>query len=162
MRGGNFLVIDQLPMRLRLQTRVAGTPPAIMARFDEALFRQLSPPGIKVELLQFDGSKTGDRVHIRLHLPLFQAHDWISDIVEHGSDNTKSWFVDQGSTLPWFLSFWRHQHIVRLADNGSEIIDDIEFKGPAWLPDFLLVPVLWLQFAWRKPIYRKVFGVVGR
>lgn len=129
-----------------------------MARFDEALFRQLAPPGIRVELLRFDGSETGHRVHIRLYLPLFPAQDWISDIVEHGSNETESWFVDQGVTLPWFLSYWRHRHVVRLVGGGSEIVDDIEFRGPAWLPDLLLAPVLWAQFAWRKPIYRRVFG----
>ncbi|MDP5170151.1 MAG: hypothetical protein NWR72_07890 [Bacteroidia bacterium] len=146
-------------MRITLSTPVAGHHAGIMARFDRELFEQLSPPGAKVDLIRFDGSETGDLVHIRLHLPLMPAQNWISKIVDHGSDDNTSWFVDEGKTLPWFLSAWQHRHVVKQEGDHSLIIDDIRFTAPLWLPDFLLYPVLWAQFAWRRPVYRRVFGV---
>lgn len=145
-------------MHLLLSTPVSGHHRDIMARFDRNLFEQLTPPGAKVDLIRFDGSETGNIVHLRLKMPLMPAQDWISEIVEHGSNDQESWFVDQGTTLPWFLSYWQHRHVVKKAGDHSEIIDDIRFKGPVWLPDFLMYPVLWAQFAWRKPVYKRIFG----
>lgn len=145
-------------MHLLLSTPVTGHHRDIMSRFDRSLFEQLTPPGAKVDLVRFDGSETGNIVHLRLKMPLMPAQDWISEIVEHGSNDQESWFVDQGTTLPWFLSYWQHRHVVKKAGAHSEIIDDIRFKGPVWLPDFLMYPVLWAQFAWRKPVYQRIFG----
>ena len=42
--------------------------------------------------------------------------------------------------------------------DGTEIVDDITYKTPTWLTDYLLYPVMWLQFAARKPVYRRVFS----
>lgn len=147
-------------MRLFLSTPVSGHHTSIMSRFDRSLFQQLTPPGAQVDLVRFDGSTTGDTVHLRLKMPFMPAQDWISEIVEHGSTAQESWFVDQGTTLPWFLTYWRHRHVVKQSGDHSEIIDDIEFQGPTWLPDVLMYPILWAQFAWRKPIYRQIFGAV--
>lgn len=149
-------------MRLIIQTPVQGDYREVLARFDQALFEQLTPPGAKVELLRFDGSETGDLVHIRLFLPLMKPQDWVSEIVDHGTNEQQAWFVDEGRTLPWFLSQWQHRHVVRQADGHCVIVDDITFRGPVWLPDAALYPVLWLQFAARRPVYRRVFGEVGK
>ena len=94
-------------MRLTIQTPVRGDYREVLARFDQTLFEQLTPPGAKVELLRFDGSETGDLVHIRLFLPLMRPQDWISEIVDHGTDAQQAWFVDEGRTLPWFLNSWQ-------------------------------------------------------
>ncbi|TAE59212.1 MAG: hypothetical protein EAZ89_02710, partial [Bacteroidetes bacterium] len=79
-------------------------------------------------------------------------------IIEDGSSDQEAWFVDQGRVLPFFLREWRHVHRVVKTETGSEIVDDILFKSPRWLPGFLLYPVLYLQFAGRKPVYQAVFG----
>ena len=149
-------------MNLKISTKVAGDHRVVMKGFTRDLFEQLTPPGIKVELVRFDGSETGDTVHLRLMMPLLPPQDWISEIVDHGSNEEKSWFVDKGTTLPWFLSFWEHHHLVENAEQGSVIIDDIRFKSASWIPDFLMYPILWLQFAGRKPVYKRVFGTPYR
>ncbi len=146
-------------MKLILSTRVSGHHQDIIRGFNRGLFEQLTPPGAQVDLVRFDGSETGDIVHLRLSLPFMSAQDWISEIVDHGSDEQQSWFVDRGTKLPWFLNKWEHRHIVKQVDKSHcDIIDDIRYAGPTWLPDPFLYPVLWMQFAWRKPVYRKVFG----
>jgi ligand-binding SRPBCC domain-containing protein len=42
-------------------------------------------------------------------------------------------------------------------DEGTIIIDDITFRTPSILTDYLFYPLLYLQFLYRKPIYKKVF-----
>lgn len=145
-------------MRLTLQTPVAGDYRQVLARFDRTLFAQLTPPGAKVELVRFDGSHEGDVVHIRLHLPLLPAQDWVSHITDEGETAERAWFTDEGQQLPFFLRRWRHQHIVENRGQRCVIVDAIEFGTPVWLPAILLWPVLWAQFAYRKPVYRRVFG----
>lgn len=143
-----------------LRTRVKGRPSEIMARFDKSLFEALTPPGAGVKLLRFDGSETGDQVHIQMSF-LFGLikQDWHAHISDHGQDTQQVWFIDEGVKLPFFLKSWRHRHIAKVVDDThSEIIDDIYFKSPFFLLDPLMYPIMWLQFAYRKPIYRRIFG----
>lgn len=150
-------------MRLILQTKVPGTPPQIIAHFERELFERLNPPGLKVELVRFDGSQRGDRVHLRLFFPLIRPQDWVSEITEDVLGEKEAYFVDEGRQLPFFLSYWRHKHLIRAAGEGeSLIIDDIQFRSPYRWMDVLLYPVLWLQFAYRKPVYRKYFKKIFR
>jgi ligand-binding SRPBCC domain-containing protein len=132
-----------------------------MQRFDRHLFEQLTPPGIRVSLVRFDGSSRGDMVHLRLHLLPGLSQDWTSRITDSGTDETAAWFVDEGEKLPFFLASWHHRHIAERSGDHTLIVDDIQFTTPYWLTDYLLYPVLWLQFAWRGPVYRRIFGKVS-
>ncbi len=148
-------------MNLRLETRVSQPLSSVWAGFDRALFSRLAPPFPPVEVVRFDGCLTGDVVHLRLNFLLFRQ-DWISHIVAQESSASEIYFVDQGVQLPFFLSQWQHRH--RLQNNpagGTVIVDDITFRTPFRLTDYLMYPLLWLQFAYRKPIYRRVFGQPG-
>lgn len=146
--------------KIFLKTRVQGRPADIMKRFDSSLFEKLSPPGAGVELLRFDGSKEGDQVQIRMSLLLgLIKQDWFAQITEDGSNEKEAWFVDEGVKLPFFLKQWRHRHVAQAdGPEHSYIIDDIQYKSPFALLGWLLYPVMYLQFAYRKPIYRKVFN----
>lgn len=147
-------------MRLRLETRVNQSLSIVWQGFDRALFDRLSPPFPPVEVVRFDGCRQGDVVHLRLNFLLFRQ-DWISLIVEQKTTDQEIYFVDQGTQLPFFLTHWHHRHrLVRDAPDGTSIIDDITFKTPFWFTDYLLYPLMWLQFAYRKPIYRRVFQSV--
>jgi ligand-binding SRPBCC domain-containing protein len=146
--------------RIFLKTRVKGTPSEIMKRFDKSLFEKLSPPGAGVELLRFDGSEEGDEVHLRMSL-LFGLikQDWFARISEDGENEEEAWFIDEGIKLPFFLMYWRHRHLARTdGPEHSYIIDDIDYLSPTCWLGRLIYPIMYLQFAWRKPIYRKVFG----
>jgi len=147
-------------MRIKIQTPIKGNYREVISRFDRKLFEALTPPGSQVKLVQFDGSHTGDRVHIKLKLLGFITQDWISEITSHGVDDTHAYFIDEGKQLPFFLSKWRHRHLVHKQGENSMIEDDIYYRSPTWLTDWLLYPVMYLQFASRKPIYQKYFGTV--
>lgn len=145
-------------MHLLLQTRVRQPPPAVWAGFDRSLFDQLSPPFPPVDVVRFDGCRAGDVVHLRLNFLLFRQ-DWISLITGQQTGPDEIYFVDQGTRLPFFLTYWQHRHrLLRDPAGGTVIVDDVTFRTPLRLTDYLMYPLLWLQFAYRKPIYRRVFG----
>lgn len=145
-------------MHLKLKTKVKQDYLSVKDGFDEKLFLSLNPPFPPVKLKEFGGCAKGDKVHLELNF-IFFKQDWISDITFDNTSETVFEFIDEGTQLPFFLKYWKHHHIVeRVDDNGSYIIDDIEFKSPFKLMDFILYPVLWLQFAYRKPIYKRLFN----
>ncbi|WKV13787.1 hypothetical protein [Marivirga harenae] len=148
-------------MHLRLKTKVNQDFLSVKSGFDEKLFLSLNPPFPPVNLKEFGGCETGDRVHLELNF-IFFKQDWISKITFDNTSDSVFEFVDEGIKLPFFLKSWKHHHVVeKIDENESSIIDDIEFKSPSILMDYLLKPVLWLQFAYRKPIYKKIFQAVG-
>ena len=146
-------------MHLRLQTPVRQPLAQVWAGFDRKLFDQLAPPFPPVDVVRFDGCLTGDVVHLRLNFIVFKQ-DWISDIVDQQTTLDEIFFVDEGTKLPFFLRYWQHRHrLVRDTQTGGTlVIDDITFRTPTLLTDYLFYPLLWLQFAYRKPIYKRVFG----
>jgi len=145
-------------MHLLLQTPVRQPLSQVWAGFNRTLFDQLAPPFPPVEVVRFDGCLKGDVVHLRLNFIVFKQ-DWISDILDQQTTENEIFFVDQGTKLPFFLRYWQHRHrLVRDAQTGGTlVIDDITFSTPTLLTDYLFYPLMWLQFAYRKPIYRRVF-----
>lgn len=148
-------------MRLLLKTQVSQSLPVVWAGFDRALFDRLSPPFPPVDVVRFDGCMTGDVVHLRLNFLLFRQ-DWVSRIVDQQTTDAEIYFVDEGTQLPFFLTYWHHRHRLLYDSPGSTVIaDEITFRTPSRLTDVLFYPLLWLQFAYRKPIYRRVFRSQG-
>ena len=144
-------------MRIKITTTVEQNQDAVFRQFDETLFLKLAPPGLKVDLLRFDGCKKGDIVQLQLDF-LFFKQVWTSYITESGKGEQECFFVDasDGKDLPFFLRKWQHRHRIVKTDTGTKIIDDIKYRAPLGL-NLLLYPALWLQFAWRKPIYKRFF-----
>ncbi len=146
-------------MNLQLKTKVKGNYQDIMARFDRQLFEALAPKQGEMEIVEFTGSKKGDRVHIRFKKPI--KAEWVSLITEDEVNEKEAYFVDEGVQLPFPLSYWKHKHIVRKAtEDTSCIIDDITFRGPNVLMDYLLYPAIYLGFYPRKKVYQEYFGKV--
>jgi len=142
-----------------IATPVAQSLAEVKAGFTERLFLALNPPPPfpKVELLRFDGCKTGDTVILKLHFPFF-SQEWESLIV-HDEESNELWlFIDSGKRLPFFLSSWKHKHLVKVEKGQTIIYDDITFGTPWWLPSLLMAPLLKFQFGMRKPIYQRFFG----
>ncbi|GAA0877566.1 hypothetical protein GCM10009119_05340 [Algoriphagus jejuensis] len=143
-------------MKMVIQTSVEQGYLEVKSGFDQALFLKLNPPFPPVKLLRFDGSRRGDLVCLELDF-LFFKQQWISEITESETTELEFYFVDQGLELPFFLKRWKHRHRVISTLSGSIIRDEIEFDAPFGVLGFLLFPVLWLQFAYRKPVYRRYF-----
>ena len=145
-------------MHLILRTSVNQPVEQVWTGFNRDLFIKLSPPFPPVEVVRFDGCLKGDIVQVRLNFLLFKQ-DWISEIIDQQSSSKEIYFIDEGRKLPFFLRYWRHCHrLISNADGSATIVDDIMFQTPFLLTDYLFYPVFWLQFAYRKSIYRRVFS----
>ena len=108
-----------------------------------------------MELIRFDGSKTGDEIHLKLTPP---GTTWISIITDDFITENEATFVDEGKQLPPGLKYWKHIHRIRKVSETESIIeDDISFKGSFGLLTLLLLPVLWMSFYPRKKAYTKYF-----
>ncbi len=146
-------------MKITIKTAVNQPIEAVWNGFNESLFTKLAPPFPPVKLLRFDGSEEGDEVHLELNF-IFFKQTWVSIITENIKTEKEIYFIDKGIKLPFFLNFWQHKHrIVKAVDMKrgiySLIIDEIEFGSPFGI---LLYPILFLQFLYRKPIYKKIFS----
>ncbi len=144
-------------MNIQLRTKVDGNYQDIMRQFDRNLFEALKPSHADMEIVEFTGSKKGDKVHLRFHSPI--KAEWISLITDNGENETESFFIDEGVKLPFPLSYWKHKHIVRkITDSTSYIIDDITFKGPVFFLSWIMYPAIFMGFYPRKKIYKKYFN----
>ncbi|MDG1276257.1 MAG: hypothetical protein P8O16_03180 [Algoriphagus sp.] len=144
-------------MKLIIETQVEQKYLQVKKGFDESLFTKLSPPFPPVKLLRFDGSSKGDLVSLELNF-IFFKQKWTSEIIEDQTNEKEFYFIDKGTELPFFLKKWTHKH--RIIKNGENAIirDEIDYQAPFMLLTWLLYPAMLLQFAYRKPIYKKIFN----
>lgn len=143
-------------MRIHIQTLVKSSWEQVQEGFDATLFKKLSPPFPKVELQRFDGCEAGDKVQLRLNFLLF-SQKWHALVTENGPLENGFFFIDIGEKLPFPLRRWQHRHEIKSAEGGTIISDDIQYSTGLWLIDLLAYPLLWAQFIYRKPVYRKIF-----
>jgi ligand-binding SRPBCC domain-containing protein len=143
-------------MKINIQTKVNQSLPNVWKGFNLTLFKKLSPPFPPVIIKEFGGCMKGDKVHLQLNFLLFKQ-DWISDIIDQQNTDSEIFFIDEGTKLPFFLSAWHHKHRLVKDGSGTIIIDNITFKTPTILTDYIFYPLMYLQFLYRKPIYRKIF-----
>jgi ligand-binding SRPBCC domain-containing protein len=143
-------------MHIQIKTLVENSLKETFDGFNEDLFLKLAPPFPPVKLLRFDGCKTNDRVVLKLNF-MFFSQIWESLITDDSITANEIYFIDEGVKLPFFLKKWHHRHILKSQGKKTLIIDDIHFSSPFWITDILLYPVLYLQFAYRIPIYKKCF-----
>lgn len=100
---------------------------------------------------------TGDVVSLELNFILFKQV-WNSDIIDQQTTDDEIYFIDQGTKLPFFLKAWHHKHRLIRQGTGTVIADEITFRTPNSLLDYVMYPLMWAQFAYRKPIYKRVFN----
>jgi ligand-binding SRPBCC domain-containing protein len=143
-------------MKINIETAVEQDYLSVKDGFDESLFSKLSPPFPPVRLIRFDGSKRGDVVSLELNF-IFFKQKWTSLITEEYTDSSEYYFIDEGTELPFFLKKWKHKHRIIKKGTGSIIRDEITFEGKPGLLGIFLYPAMYLQFLYRKPIYRKIF-----
>ncbi|MGB0522069.1 MAG: SRPBCC family protein [Flammeovirgaceae bacterium] len=144
-------------MRLIIKTKVAQSLNEVWKGFSAELFKQLNPPFPLVNLKRFDGSETGNEVHLELNFIAFKSQ-WVSVITDHDLQDDEIYFIDEGKVLPKLFKYWKHRHRILKDGENSIIVDDITFKSPSVILDILLLPALYLQFLYRIPIYKRVFS----
>lgn len=144
-------------MKITIETAVEQSVSDVWEQFDDKLLLKLSPPFPPVKLISF-GQKVGEKVTFELNFFILRQL-WVSKITDSYLSADESFFIDEGITLPFFLKYWKHKHRIVRDDttSGSKIIDEIEFRTPTVLTDYIFYPILYLQFLYRKPIYQRVF-----
>ena len=146
-------------MNIRLRTPVKGDHASVFARFTKELLLELTPPGMKINILRYDEpTQVGSIVHLKMQMLGIVRQEWYMHITEYEEGEQRSWFTDEGVRLPGFLSKWRHRHLVEQEGDHAVIVDDVQYAGRFAFMSWLLYPVIWSQFAMRKPYYRKFFG----
>ena len=138
-------------INITLRSKVSGELTAIYKHFDADLFRYLLPPG--AQLIEFGGSKQGDKVHLKLPF----AGDWISEITEDGASEDLCYFIDEGRKLPFPLKEWRHTHMLHRQGNNTIVEDNMNFSTGNIITDILFYPVLFLSFFPRVWQYNRYF-----
>lgn len=144
-------------MRITIRTKVKQEYKRIFQAFDINLFMKLKPPLVSLNVKRFDGCKKGDEIHIETNI-LGIRQQWISLITSQHSDENEIYFIDEGVLLPKPLKYWKHKHIIEKSIDSSIIIDDICYRSGSKFVDFLMFPALFLQFFYRKPIYKSYFS----
>lgn len=139
---------------IKIVTKINNNYEVIFSSFNRVLLEKLTPPFILFKLLRFDGSKINDQVHIELDFVFFKQL-WISVITDSGFDSEEIYFIDEGIKLPFFLTKWKHRHIIQKDRKQSKIIDHISYETPNKLFDLLLYPMMYFMFFYRKYIYKK-------
>jgi ligand-binding SRPBCC domain-containing protein len=144
-------------MKIIIETPVNQDYLQVKEGFNETLFKKLSPPFPPVKLLRFDGSTKGGLVTLELNF-IFFKQKWTSEIMEDQTTDKEFYFIDKGIELPFFLKNWTHKHRIVKDGENSIIRDEIDYQAPFWILTLLLYPAMLLQFAYRKPIYKKIFS----
>lgn len=144
-------------MKIKIHTLVGQPLKVVKEGFTGDLFLKLNPPFPKVKLLKFDGCLTGDIVSLELNF-IFFRQTWTSEIIEDQSTDKAFYFIDQGTELPFFFRYWQHKHLLSDQRGSTVITDDITYKTPFIILDWLMYPLLYWQFKQRSPVYRKVFA----
>ncbi|MFT7363029.1 MAG: ligand-binding SRPBCC domain-containing protein [Algoriphagus sp.] len=144
-------------MKITIETSVHQDYLQVKEGFNEMLFKKLSPPFPPVKLLRFDGSTKGDLVTLELNF-IFFKQKWTSEIMEDQTTDKEFYFIDKGIELPFFLKKWTHKHRIVKDGENSIIRDEIDYQAPFRILTLILYPAMLLQFAYRKPIYKKIFS----
>ena len=144
-------------MRIIIKTKVARNYRKVFQGFDINLFMKLKPPFIGLNVKRFDGCAKGDVVQVEINLLGFKQN-WTSVITEQVQNEHEIFFIDEGTILPKPLKYWKHKHIIENSVDSSIIIDDITYQSGSILIDFLLFPAFFIQFFYRKPVYRSYFS----
>lgn len=146
-------------MNIKISTQVESSINQVWEKFDITLLKKLAPPFPLMKVLKYEGNKKGDLVSFELSFLLFKQI-WTSKITESHQNGKHAYFIDEGLELPFFLKDWKHKHLIEENKEGkTEIIDLIHYKTPfVWL-DYLMYPLMYVQFAYRIPIYKRFFKI---
>lgn len=143
-------------MQIRISTKVAQSLEAVRDGFNAELFVKLNPPFPSVEVLKFDGCQKGDFVELLLDFKV-SKQKWVSEITFDNETKEIFEFIDEGIHMPFPFTSWKHHHMIIAKENGCHIIDQIDYQANNKLMTILVYPLLFLQFLYRKPVYRRVF-----
>jgi ligand-binding SRPBCC domain-containing protein len=145
-------------MKFTINCVVSQNKEEVWSQFNESLLKKLSPPFPGFEILYYEGQKKGDKLAFELDFILFKQK-WESIILEDFESDKENYFVDsENGGLPMGLKKWHHKHrIIKLVNEKTMIRDEISFSTKYTFLDFLIFPLIYSQFLFRIPLYKKAF-----
>ncbi len=145
-------------MRFQVKTKVEQDFKSVHKQFNLLLFMKLKSPLMSFIVKRFDGCNLGDIIELDAKI-LFIKQYWLAEIIEAKETDEEIYFVDTGVKTPFPIKHWTHKHRIIKQSKSSVIIDDITFKTSNFIFDMILFPVVYVQFYWRKHIYKNYFKV---
>jgi len=124
----------------------------VFSHFNEKMFRYLTSYA-PVKALRYDGDEVGSQIHLQMLLPWKDL--WVSVITERNLNEKECYFIDVGEKLPFNILKWQHKHILRKAESGVIIEDDIRFESSNWFFNQFWWFIFVSQFLVRKIQYQK-------
>ena len=132
----------------------------VFSEFNESLFKSLNPSFTPLTIKKFDGCDKGDIVHVIIGRKPFSV-TWISEIIDFSQSQEEINFTDVGTTLPFPLKKWKHIHrIIRQGEHKTIIRDEIEYRTFCIAIDYLIYPLMQIQFGVRRKKYSQYFNTI--
>ncbi|RXI99557.1 hypothetical protein DS745_15215 [Anaerobacillus alkaliphilus] len=103
----------------------------------------------KVNILKHEGTREGSKTELQLDFLLFKKN-WELTYIEVKEGQ---YFIDRSSTLPFPFKRWEHRHSFQSFDEGTLMIDDVEFES--YLPSSLAKIILYIMFKSRQNTIKK-------
>lgn len=142
-------------MKIKIVSPVNKNYQDVFEGFNAKLFEYLAPKG-QLKLLRFDGCNKDDVIEIEFLKPMKAF--WRSEITEAGQTKDRFYFIDEGKILPYGLTKWTHQHIIKKTGSHTcEVIDEIHYSGKNSLLTILHFIPLYISFYQRKAKYKRFF-----
>jgi ligand-binding SRPBCC domain-containing protein len=145
-------------IRFCIATEVETGIKEVFSKFDLALFKKLQPPVFQLKVNRFDGCLEGDKIELDISV-LGISQKWLGIVTQFSQSEEMIQFTDEGLELPGVLKKWEHKHRISKLGKGSLISDDISYSTGNFILDRLIYPFLYLQFYYRKKIYKEYFRI---
>lgn len=145
-------------MRFCIPAEVETGIKEVFSKFDLALFKKLQPPVFQLKVNRFDGCLEGDKIELDISV-LGISQKWLGIVTQFSQSEELIQFTDEGLELPGVLKKWQHIHRISKLGTGSLISDDISYSTGNFILDRLIYPFLYLQFYYRKKIYKEYFRI---
>ena len=112
----------------KYQSIIRAPVPDVFAFYNDINnLKKISDPGLKVEILHASGPvRTGTRIELRIKQFLFSLH-WTILITDFEANR---YFVDVQEK--GFFAKWVHRHEFRPHEQGTELIDILEYEIPLY------------------------------
>ena len=123
--------------------------------FDFRLLAALSPPMMKPEAKLYEGNKHGDQLHFLIRTPIGRF-PWKGKVTEENISENEIYFVDEGIEMAFGMRAWKHKHRLIKTNEGTLIRDEVFFDTKNPVLKYVLLPGVWMQFLYRKPLYEKI------
>ena len=108
-----------------------------------------------VKIIEWTGIQNGKKAHFKLWF-----FGWRNFKVSHEAyqkNNKILYFIDRGIDLPFGLSSWEHQHIVKKEKDTVLVKDIVNYSHPNKFIGIILYPMLVFPIIIRKILYKLYF-----